>query len=99
MDAKFSQLPNVLHSATVSAQVGLWVLQLSQQPDKEQGACLLFLQVCQSLLEILLETLPCSSLVGETGSNWHCTAALPEKPTRTILPFPGGWVEGGAAIR
>lgn len=45
MDATFSQLPKVLHPAAGSAQGGLWGLQLSQQPDKEQDAPLHFLQV------------------------------------------------------
>lgn len=40
--------------------VGLLALELSKQPDKEQDAHLYFLQVPQSLLEMLLETLPCS---------------------------------------
>lgn len=45
MDATFSQLPKVLHSATVLGQGGLWGLQLSQHPDKEQDAPFHFLQV------------------------------------------------------
>ena len=54
MDAKFSQLPNILHSAAAPVP-GESVGSSAAQPNEEQAAWFPFSQGPQSLLEILLE--------------------------------------------
>lgn len=93
MDAKFSQLPNILHSAAAPVP-GESVGSSAAQPDEEQAARFPFSQGPRSLLEILFEpSHPLNLLRKPVGT---CTRNM-HSPSIT-LPFLGGWVEGRAVV-